>query len=150
MKDLDALVATDAIRRLKARFFLAVDGKDWAAYATLFAPDACFEVASAFEDGAVAEGLSDAGEARGGAAMAALVEQALAGATTQHIGFDPVIEVTGPDTATAIWPVEDWLWFREGSIPASLHGFGRYHEHYVRLGGEWRIARLRYERIRIL
>ncbi len=149
---LKALAAIEEIKRLKARFFLAVDGKDWAAYADLFTPDARLEVDGAFDDGAagLASDLSDAGAARGGAAMAAIVSAALDGIETQHIGFMPVIDMLSAEEARAIWPVEDWLWFPPGTEPCVVHGFGRYHEHYAWTLDGWRIARMRYERTRML
>jgi hypothetical protein len=149
---LNALAAIEEIKRLKARFFLAVDGKDWAAYADLFTVDARFDVEGAFDDGdtGLAGGLSDAGAARGGTAMAAIVSAALDGIETQHIGFMPIIDMLSAGEARGIWPVEDWLWFPPGTEPGVLHGFGRYHEQYAKTAAGWRIARMRYERTRML
>ncbi len=147
------LLAIDEIKRLKARFFLAVDDKDWAAYASLFTDDAYFDVADAFADAAddaLATGLGHAASVIGGKAMATLVSGLLKGTETLHIGYMPVIDLVSADEARAVWPVEDWLWFAPGTVPASLHGFGRYHERYARTDDGWRIASLRYVRGRIL
>lgn len=148
----ERLLAVDAIRMLKARFFLAVDGKNWEAYASLFTEDARFDVGGAFVDeggGEAVEGLKGTETVVGGKAMAERVSRLLDGATTVHLGATPLIEVTSDREAKAIWPVEDWLWFAEGAGPSVIHGFGRYDERYVRIDDGWRIAEMRYTRTRL-
>jgi hypothetical protein len=146
------LTAVDAIRTLKARFFLAVDGKDWETYASLFTEDARFDVGGAFVDergGESVEGLKGSETVVGGVAMAERVARLLDGATTVHLGATPLIDVTSDREARAVWPVEDWLWFAEGTGPPVVHGFGRYDERYVVTDKGWRIAEMRYTRTRL-
>ena len=145
----ERLLAVDAIRMLKARFFLAVDGKDWEAYAAIFAEDARFDVGNAFVDeegGEAVEGLAGTESVVGGRAMAERVAPLLKDATTVHLGATPLIEVMSDREARGIWPVEDWLWFADGAV---VHGFGRYDERYVRTDEGWRIAEMRYTRTRM-
>lgn len=152
MHTTERLAAVDAIRTLKARFFLAVDGKDWETYASLFTEDARFDVDGSFvdEQGAEAvEGLKGTESVVGGLAMAERVARLLDGAITVHLGATPLIDVTSDREARAVWPVEDWLWFAEGMGPPIVHGFGRYDERYVVTDRGWRIAEMRYTRTRL-
>ena len=52
-----------------------------------------------------------------------------------HHGHMPEIELTSDTTATGIWAMEDHLWWPEGSALQHLHGYGHYHETYVKLAG---------------
>ena len=70
----------------------------------------------------------------------------LAEAVTVHHGHMPEIMLTGPDTARGIWAMEDVVEFPDGH---KLSGFGHYHETYVRVGSDWRIATLHLTRLRV-
>lgn len=133
--DVERLVAFHAIMALKARYFRTVDARDWVAFANVFAPDAVLEVAR--PDGAIYMSL------RGSTVIAQAIEDRLAGATSVHHGHNPEIDIIGPDEATGIWALEDWLSWPD----RSFHGFGHYHERYVRTGGVWRIAECRLRRV---
>ncbi|MEO3868234.1 nuclear transport factor 2 family protein [Nonomuraea sp. B12E4] len=61
-----------------------------------------------------------------------------------------VIEITGPEEATGIWSMHDYVAFPDdGGAPRGMHGYGRYHERYVRVDGRWRIHTTRLTRLRI-
>ena len=69
---------------------------------------------------------------------------------TVHHGHMPEIEVTGEATATGVWAMEDLLrWSGRDGTVHHLHGFGHYHERYVRVGGKWLIAEIRLSRLRV-
>lgn len=72
-------------------------------------------------------------------------------ATTVHAGHMPEIEITGPDSATGIWAMDDQIVFPANGTapPQGLHGFGHYHEQYVRRDGRWLINGLILTRIRV-
>ena len=60
------------------------------------------------------------------------------------------IEITSDETAKGVWAMEDLLWWKNGDREEHLHGWGHYHETYVRADGRWLIqsrllARLRVE-----
>ena len=84
----------------------------------------------------------------GGGADAFVREVAvqLAKARTVHHGHMPEIKLTGPDTATGIWAMEDIVEWPGGRI---LRGYGHYLENYRKVGGEWRIARTHLKRLRL-
>lgn len=137
MDELERLIAVDAIGRLKARYFRCMDTKDWAGFAGVFAPDAVMDMQE--EAGATIEGNE---------AIAAFVSGSVAEVVTVHHGHMAEITVTSPTEATGIWAMEDVLQWPPGSAMVSMHGFGHYHERYVKLDGGWRIAHLRLSRLR--
>jgi hypothetical protein len=60
------------------------------------------------------------------------------------------IEIDTPSTARGIWTFEDRLWgWPPGEASGSLHGFGIYHETYVKLAEGWRVASMEIERLRV-
>lgn len=137
MDEIDRLSAVQGIGALKARYFRALDTKDWEAFADVFAPDAVMDMEA--EAGATVEGRD---------AIAAFVARSVEGAVTVHHGHMPEINVLSPTEATGIWAMEDLLQWPEGSPIRSLHGFGHYHERYVKLEGRWHIAHLELTRLR--
>ncbi|MCU0310180.1 MAG: nuclear transport factor 2 family protein [Acidimicrobiales bacterium] len=134
---LDRLAAVEAIGRLKARYFRSMDTKDWVGFADVFAPDAVMDM------------RDEAGEEiQGNEAIAAFVSGSIDGVVTVHHGHMPEITLESPTEATGIWAMEDRLEWPPGSPIVSMQGFGHYHERYVKLGGQWRIAHLRLSRLR--
>jgi hypothetical protein len=128
----------EAIKRLKARYFRLLDTKRWDEWGLVFTADAMMELPEA--DAVV----HSRDEIVGG------VSAALDGARTVHHGHMPEIQLTGDDTATGIWAMEDFVeWASPDGPPVGLHGYGHYVEEYRRDDGEWRIARTRLERLRV-
>ena len=138
-EQLQRLLAIEEIKQLKARYFRFLDTKQWDQWATVFATDVRMEVPEA------------AVELDGRDAVVRNVSAALEGAQTVHHGHMPEIEITGPDTARGTWAMFDYVEWPagEGGSRVGLQGFGHYHEHYVREDGEWRIAKIRLERVRL-
>jgi uncharacterized protein (TIGR02246 family) len=127
------------IKRLKARYFRTMDQKDWDTWGQVFAQDAVMEVP---EVDMVLTGRDSIVE---------FVSSALAAAQTVHHGHMPEIEVTGPDTASGVWAMDDYVEWpaSETGARSGLRGYGHYHEEYVREDGDWRIARTRLVRLRV-
>lgn len=126
---------TEAIKRLKARYFRALDTKDWAAFRALFTDDF------------VSDTTASGGDViKGADAFVSFVSQTLATNTTVHHGHMPEIELTGEDTASGIWAMEDLVRFL-GCI--DMRGYGHYHETYRRENGEWRISYSKLTRLRM-
>ena len=138
---LEELAARVAISELKARYFRAVDMKDWDAFESLFEEDATL---AAVDDlpGVVF---------RGRAAIRAGVADSLETAATVHRGHMPEIWFDNPDQAQGIWSMEDELFFSEGSSSpfAYVHGYGHYHERYRRVAGRWRFLSVELRRLRV-
>jgi uncharacterized protein (TIGR02246 family) len=136
---IDRLLAIQEIQQLKARYFRGIDTKDWAMWADVFTEDAVLEVTDV--------GMSTTGRA----AIVEGVSGALAGTRTVHHGHMPEIELTSSTTARGIWAMYDYVEWPEAADGArvGLHGYGHYHEEYVRQDGTWRIRRSRLERLRV-
>jgi hypothetical protein len=126
VNDIEKLLAIEEIRRLKARYFRYVDTKDWAAFKTIFTPDAHFDISEDLPDGVLLGPDS-------------IVEAAripLSGVVSVHHGHCPEIDITSDTTATGIWAMEDKLrWSENSEFPnQTLHGYGHYFEGYEKVG----------------
>jgi hypothetical protein len=138
------LAEIEAIKQLKARYFRGLDTKDWPMWRQVFTDDL-----EAIIDQAVSTGGRDGlpePRPRGGDAFVDRLAVLLAELPTVHHGHTPEITLTGPDTATGIWAMEDIVGASDGR---TMRGYGHYHEQYRREGGAWRIARLHLTRLRL-
>ena len=136
--DVQVLLDTEAIKRLKARYFRLMDLKQWDDWGLVFATDCVMEVPEA--------DLVN----RGREEIVTSVSGALVGARTCHHGHMPEIELTGEGTARGVWAMFDYVeWDERDGTRIGLQGYGHYLEEYKREDGEWRIARIRLERLRI-
>lgn len=133
------------ISALKARYFRAMDTKDWDALEAVFAPDliADFRDASGQRD--------EAGLVHGAANYMAYLKPMLEHVVTVHHGHMPEIQLLSANEATGIWAMEDKLWPDPAAgLPFQfMHGYGHYHERYVWLADGWRIAEIRLSRLRV-
>lgn len=134
-KDLQELRDMEEIRRLKALYTRAVDAHDWDTYASLVTDDFHMH--------------GDGGPLEGRDSVVASVSSALADASTVHHVYAPVIDFTGPDTASVIWRMEDWVRMTYQGKAMAFHGHGFYHEDYVRTDDGWRLKKCVTERIRV-
>jgi uncharacterized protein (TIGR02246 family) len=134
MQELGRLRDIEAIKQLKARYVRFVDTKDWEAFRELLTEDFRLE--------------SDAGTHEGRDAVVSMVSSALAGASTVHHALLPEISIVGPDTATGIWAMEDFITLG-GDGALAFQGYGHYHEEYVRTDRGWRLRRIVGTRLRI-
>jgi len=141
MNDLQKLLAIEAIKQLKARYFRCVDTKDWAEFQAMFTPDALFDI-SQDVPGCVLTGPESIGAA---------VSAGLTGCISVHHGHCPEIELTSDTTARGIWAMEDMLrWDQDSTYPnQTLHGYGHYIETYEWRSGRWLIRSLKLQRLRV-
>jgi SnoaL-like domain len=142
MTDIEKLLAMEEIKRLKSKYFWGLDHRDWDLWRReVFAVDATLDVPEA---DLVVTGIDN---------IIAWVADATADQVSVHHGHDPNIEITSEETATGVWAMEDRLYrtkqhpLRDGST--YLHGFGHYHETYVRRSEGWRLKSTRLTRLRI-
>ena len=126
---LQELRDVEELKRLRAQYVRLVDTKQWDAWAALLTDDFRLE--------------SDAGVHEGRDAAVAMVSAALDAGSTVHHCFTPEIEVTGPSTATGIWAMEDIVRIELDGAPIAFHGYGHYHDDYVRTraGASNRVSR---------
>jgi len=125
----------EAILQLKARYFRAMDTKDWSGLRSVFADDVVMDTTA-----------SGGGVITGAEQFLAFLREAIGDVVTVHHGHTPEIELTSPTTATGIWAMEDMLRWPDGS---QMHGFGHYHESYEKLDGDWYIKTSILTRLRM-
>lgn len=136
MTELETLLAIEAIRNLKARRLRAMDEKRWADYEAMHAEDH------------VSDTYGDA-PAIGTKANTAKLSAALRYITTVHHAHTPEITITGEDSATGVWAMEDMLFWKQGDEDHWLHGFGHYHERYRKGPQGWQFVYRKLTRIHV-
>lgn len=127
----------EAIKGLKARYFRMLDTKDWEGLAAVFTEDV--EIDMTGEGGSITTGVKE---------FLPYLQQNIQGVVTVHHGHMPEITLTSPTTATGIWAMEDRLWWPDGHPLSYLHGYGHYHEDYLKTGSGWRIRKMTLTRLR--
>ena len=150
MDDLDELVAIEAIRRVKARYFRGVDRGDAELVRGILAEDCVLDYRGCCTDPRSGRDFLPAMNVvlRGSAAWSA-EGFAKAGIVSVHHGHDCEIELSGATTASGIWSMTDRLFMPGGAPFSQMIGYGYYHETYEKTGGAWKIKTLRIERIRV-
>jgi SnoaL-like domain len=150
MTETEQLIAIEQIKQLKSRYFRAYDTKDYSRFASLFTPNATFDMRQATSD---PHGPPTSQEAMamlfiGREKIEAFVRSASPSWSAHH-GLNPDIEVTSSTTAIGIWALEDAVAFLEGGPFKTLHGYGYYHDTYERIDGQWLIASTQLTRVHL-
>lgn len=129
------LVEIEAIKQVKYRYLRAVDTRDWDLLATTLTEDAT----SAYSSGKLSYEGRDA--------IIAFLRESMPekDMLTSHKVHHPEIELTGPDTATARWGLEDVVIILPANM--NLRGAAYYEDKMVKVDGEWRIAHTGYRRL---
>jgi len=153
MTDVDRLLAIEGIRKAKATYWYAMDTKNWDLMRSAFTANALADYRGGRDftlqpDIAAAERALAQGHPaviRGRDDIVSWNSRAVARWITIHHGHAPIIEITGPETGTAIWPIFDYT--DDGQN--ALKSYGHYHDTYRVEDGEWRIDTLCYIRKRV-
>ncbi|MFI6953981.1 nuclear transport factor 2 family protein [Nocardia sp. NPDC050408] len=127
------VAAVSAIKQVKARYFRAVDTKDWELLKQQVTPDVVIDTTGSA--GIITTGADT---------FIAYLQATIGPARTVHHGHMPEIEVQSPTTATGVWALQDLLIF-PGNI--RVVGFGHYHETYAFDGERWRIKSSKLTRL---
>jgi SnoaL-like domain len=135
----ERLLAIEDIKQLKARYFRCMDTKDWEGLAQVFSPDAVLDHTAAEAKHPV-HGAQD---------IANFIRDGILHVRTVHHGHMPEIAIDSPTTAHGTWAMEDMLWWPEDGPLRHMHGYGHYHEEYVKLDGEWKIRLNQLTRLRV-
>ena len=64
---------------------------------------------------------------------------------TSHRVHQPEIDLTGPDTATGIWALDDVVIETKANIV--IRGSAFYRDEYAKISGQWKIRHTGYQRI---
>jgi hypothetical protein len=150
MTDVEQLLAIEAIRRVKARYFRGVDLGDAELVRSILADDCELDYRGCCTDPRSGRDFMPAMNVvlKGRAAWSA-EGFAKAGIVSVHQGCNADIELTSATTAKAVWAMTDRLFLPAGAPFSQMTGYGYYHESYVKVGGDWKIRTLRIERIRV-
>jgi hypothetical protein len=154
MNPTDCLLAIEAIKQLKARYFRYVDTKDWDGLAGLFAADARFDRSGAVNvrdpwTGSWKPPLPATPDIRSGRdGIVRMIRAAVEHVRTVHHGYMPEIEILDDVTAKGIWAMQDEI--RDLEHRLVLRGCGHYHETYERGPAGWLIKTARISRIELL
>ena len=112
----------------KSRDFNFLDSQNWEGLAeTVLAEDIYFEMF----------GKGRTGVTR----VSSFISKSLEGASTVHHGHNEEIVLTGPDTATGVWRLEDHTKMPPGSQIPDFDDCGQYRDEYIRTEQGWRIHR---------
>jgi bile-acid 7alpha-dehydratase len=140
MSDLErrirAIEDVGAIERLKYRYWRCLDLKLWDELADCFAPDATVS----YGDGKYSFTGRDE--------IMKFLRESLAvesGSVTLHHGHHPEITLTGEDTATGVFALDNYLFNDRAN--RSLRMGAYYEDRFVRLEGAWRIQHSGYRLI---
>jgi uncharacterized protein (TIGR02246 family) len=137
LEGMQRLADIEEIAQLKAKYFRAVDTKDW----ELFADEVLTEDAHFDMEGTLVDGRDE---------IVAFVAKAIRHATTAHHGHTREITITGPSSAIGLWAMYDYVrWQRRDGSEKVLHGYGHYNEEYVRTPAGWRICSSTLTRLRV-
>lgn len=124
----------EEIKKLKARYFRALDSKDWELYGSSFAPDVVVDLRTA--GGQHYRGRDEF--------MAYIRDMKIV--QSVHQGHMPEIDLLSPTTATGIWALEDYNLWEDGT---QNHGWGHYLETYEKQAGRWMIKTMSLSYLRL-
>jgi hypothetical protein len=131
----ERLVELELIQRLKYRYIRCLDLK-------LFE-----EIGDCFIDAATASYGGGAYTYEGRDAILEFLRNSMGSTTmlTSHKVHHPEIELTGPDTATGVWALDDTVLLTDLNLV--VRGAAYYTDEYVKTDGDWRIRHTGYKRV---
>jgi len=134
------LALAETIRTLKARYCRYVDTHQWVEFAALFASKPIIRFFG--EDGALLAEFDAVDE------FVAVTKAYLSGVKSSHQVHNDEIDIVSETEISAVWSMEDYLVFPKvnDGRPASMHGYGHYHETWRLEEGKWRLAHLELRR----
>ncbi len=148
MTPIDRLIAIEEIRQLKARYFRAVDTRDYPLMGQTFCKDAHFDFSLCMTVHPLGgEPVGAAGPViEGRAAIMAWIEASMAGFTSCHHGHCHEVTIDSATEAHGVIAMNDEI--RDASRTRRLLGAsGHYWEKYRFEDGAWRIAHIKLTRL---
>ncbi len=128
------LVQIEAIKRLKYRYLRCLDQKRWDAIVDCFVPEAT----ASYGGGSY--------EFEGRDAIVDFLRRSMGSEEflSSHRCTHPEIDLTGPDTATGTWALDDFVIVGEHDVIVAGAAF--YEDTYVMVDGDWLISHTGYRR----
>jgi hypothetical protein len=132
--DLADLVALEEIKRVKYAYMRCIDQKLWT------------EIGELFTDDAVASYSGGKYHFQGRDAIVGFLERNMGAPAfhSSHRVHHPEIELTGPDTATGVWAMDDVVVMTDWDL--TVRGAAFYTDEYRRVDGGWKISSTGYKR----
>jgi hypothetical protein len=129
------LLEIEAIKQVKYSYFRLLDLKRFDELGELLTAGCT----ASYEDGRRSF--------EGRAAIVRFLTDSLAdpGIVTEHHGHHPEVVVTGQDTATGVWYLQDRVIVAGADL--EIGGTAFYRDEYVKTDGRWYIAHTEYERV---
>ena len=137
MNEQERLGAIEAIRQVRARYWRGVDLGDGELVRSILAEDCELDYRGCCTDPQTGiDHLPAMNMTLSGRDQWSSEGLSRFGIVSVHQGHQADIEVTGPDTAKAIWAFTDRMYFPAGGEISQLVGYGFYHETYVKVACE--------------
>jgi hypothetical protein len=132
--DADALVELEGIKRVKYQYMRCIDQKLWD------------ELDDVLTDDCVASYSGGKYHFEGREAIVDFLRRSMGADTfhSSHRVHHPEIELTGPDTATGVWAMDDVVVMTDWNL--TVRGAAFYEDEYHKVDGGWRISRTGYKR----
>jgi len=148
MDDLQRLIAIEDIRRLKTRYWNGFDFKDPVLLRSAFADEVLIDYRVKIDDPKTSPAYFTDPDI-----CVRDMLSVLEGYVSAHQGHSVEIDFLSDTQATGVWSLEDRFWYEGGGSPKlpfrRYHGWGHYHDRYIRTSAGWRIAgsAVRYLRV---
>lgn len=151
MKRLEKLEAIEAIKQCKARYWRAIDSKDFDLLRTVMAERVVFDTSLSTWDPIKGQHPLLPAKTEPSRSLAEVMGNArkIMGAGTQsaHMGHIPEITIESDCTARAYFPFEDRVLFKGF---AAFNGYGYYKDHFEKIDGQWLIVKSKIYRYRLI
>jgi hypothetical protein len=131
----EQLVELELLKRLKYRYIRCLDLKLFDEIGGCFIPEAT----ASYGGGAYTYVGRDA--------IVQFLRTSMGSTTmlTSHKVHHPEIELTGPDTATGVWALDDVVLLTDFNL--TVRGAAYYTDEYVKVGEDWSIRHTGYKRV---
>ena len=148
MTETERLVAIEAIRELKTKYWRGVDSGDSALVRSILAEDSVLDCTGCCTD--PASGVDHMPQ------MNIIMRGREAWQTgnlehprliTVHQGHQHEIEVMSETNARGVWAFTDRFFMPPGSPFSRMTGYGHYHDTYEKVAGTWLLKTMRFTRI---
>jgi SnoaL-like domain len=138
------LIGIEEIKQLKARYWRAVDTKDFQLLRTVFAAECVVDFRDAMLERDETKLWRDPDK------FCEDTKLATQGVITVHHGFPPEISVTSEQEAEGVWPFEDLVLVSEPTLLLPfkrLQGYGYYRDKYRKTTAGWKIQNIYISRV---
>jgi hypothetical protein len=150
MDNIERLLATNELTKLKARYFRGVDTGDGDLVRGLLAEDCELNYMGCCTDPKTGRDFIPAMNViLHGRSSWRSDGMSRLGIVSVHQGHNFEVEFTSATTAKGVWSMTDRLYFPPGGEFSLMKGFGHYWETYERVGTRWLLKTTHITRIRV-